>query len=70
MTEQAAFFDHPEATVILRGGPLDGGRIHLKHWVPFIHVASGQRLYYGPNGEADTEFDDLAVYVFDGAEPA
>lgn len=70
MSEQPPFFDHPEANIMLRGGPLDGGRIHLDHWVPFIHVAGGLRLTYRPNGESDTEFKDLAVYVFDDAEPA
>lgn len=68
--EQPKFVDHPEPNIVLRGGPLDGGRAHVHNWAPAEFRAGNQRCFYRPTGDMDTEFPTLSVYVFDHTEAA
>jgi hypothetical protein len=56
--------------VVLRGGPLDGERLHLGSRRPISVEVKGERVVYRPTHELDSEYETLAVWVFDEAAPA
>jgi len=67
MTEQP-FADHPEPNVVLRGGQLDGIRVKADSGKP-ITLKGGELLFvYRPIGEMDSEYPELAVYVYSHTE--
>jgi hypothetical protein len=68
--DRPKFVDHPDPTVVLRGGPLDGGRTHVHPFSPAVFTGGDQQCFYRPIGELDTEYPTLYVLVFDHAEPA
>lgn len=68
VSEQPWLLEHSEPNAVLRGGPLDGSRIHVDRQVPLIYQAGDQRVTYRPTAELDTEFPALTVWVFDHAE--
>ena len=68
--ERPKFVDHPDPNIVLRGGPLDGGRARVHNWAPATFSAGNEQCVYRPTGELDTEYPTLNVYVFDHVEPA
>lgn len=56
--------------VVLRGGPLDGEQRHVDSRAPISIEVDGQRCIYRPTHETDTEFETLAIWVYDHAGPA
>jgi hypothetical protein len=66
--ERPKFVDHPDPNVVLRGGPLDGGRAHVHNWTSVTFEAESERCVYRPTGELDTEYPTLNVYAFDHVE--
>jgi hypothetical protein len=67
--ERPKFVDHPDPNIVLRGGPLDGGRTRVHNWAPATFDVGNQHCIYRPTGDLDTEYPTLNVYVFDRAEP-
>jgi len=63
-------FGQADPNVVLRGGPLDGQRVHVAAWVPIRLAADGASAVYRPTSELDTEFPTLAIWVFDRTDPA
>lgn len=63
--ERPKFVDHPEPNIVLRGGPLDGGRARVHNWEAVTLDAGTERCVYRPTGQLDTEYPTLNVYVFD-----
>lgn len=59
-----------EPNVVLRGGPLDGENLHVGNWVPIGIEVGDERCVYRPTRELDSEFETLAIWVFDHAETA
>lgn len=60
--------DHPDPNVVLRGGPLDGIRVRADNRKP-LTLKGGELLFvYRPLGEMDSEYPELAVYVFNHTE--
>jgi hypothetical protein len=55
--------------VVLRGGPLDGERLHLGSRRPLRVEVGDERAIYRPTHELDSEFETLAVWVYDHAAP-
>jgi hypothetical protein len=67
MTEQP-FDHHPEPNAVLRGGQLDGIRVKADPRKP-ITLKGGELLFvYRPLGEQDSEYPNLAVYVYSHTE--
>jgi hypothetical protein len=62
------FVDHPDPNVVLRGGPLDGGRTRVHDWEKVTFEVDEGSFVYRPLGELDTQFPTLHVYVFDELE--
>jgi hypothetical protein len=60
--------EHPEANVVLRGGPFDGRRLHVGNLVPISLQVEGERFVYRPTRELDSEFTTLTMWVFDHTE--
>lgn len=56
--------------VVLRGGPLDGEQLALDGRVPISIEVGDERAVYRPTTELDSEFETLAIWVFDHAETA
>lgn len=68
MTEQPPFADHPDPNAVLRGGPLDGGLIRVRDWVPVSFDVDHERYVYRPTDELDHEHWTLRVYLIDHIE--
>ena len=57
-----------DANAVLRGGPLDGIRVTADNRKP-LTLQAGEMVYvYRPLGETDSEYPELAVYVFNHTE--
>lgn len=56
--------------VVLRGGPLDGEQLQLPDRVPVGIEVGDVRAVYRPTAELDSEFETLAVWVYDHGETA
>ncbi|MBR7832463.1 hypothetical protein KDL01_04295 [Actinospica durhamensis] len=57
-----------EPNVVLRGGQLDGLRVTADTRKP-ITLTAGELLFvYRPLGEMDSEYPELAVYVYSHTE--
>lgn len=67
VSEQSPLPRAPNA--VLRGGPLDGGRIRVEHITPYVDQVEAQRVYYRATAEIDDEHPTLIVFAFDHAEP-
>jgi hypothetical protein len=65
---EPTFDDEPN--IVLRGGPLDGERLHINGLVPLGVEVGDERCVYRPTRELDSEYETLAVWVFDHAEAA
>lgn len=61
---------YTEPNVVLRGGPLDGEQRHIDSRAPISIEVGDERVVYRPTHETDTEFETLAVWVYDHAGPA
>jgi hypothetical protein len=59
-----------EPNIVLRGGPLDGEKLHIENLVPIGIEVGDERCVYRPTRELDSEFETLAIWVFDHAEAA
>ena len=59
-----------EPNIVLRGGPLDGEKLHLENLAPIAVEVGDERCVYRPTPELDSEFETLAMWVFDHAEAA
>jgi hypothetical protein len=62
--------DHSDPNVVLRGGPLDGEQRYVRSRAPIGIEIGEQRAVYRPTHETDSEFETLAVWVYDHAETA
>ena len=60
--------DHPDANVVLRGGALDGIRVRADNRKPLTLKAGEMLFVYRPLDEMDSEYPELAVYVFNHTE--
>jgi hypothetical protein len=58
-----------DPNVVLRGGPLDGEQVHVEARTPISIEVGDQRCVYRPTAETDSEFETLAVWVYDHAAP-
>lgn len=60
--------DHPDPNVVLRGGALDGIHVRADNRKPLTLKAGELLFVYRPLGEMDSEYPELAVYVFNHTE--
>lgn len=65
----ASSFEPVEPNVVLRGGPLDGERMHLDSRAPISAEVGDEQVIYRPSTELDEEFPALTIWVFDHATP-
>jgi len=57
-----------EPNAVLRGGPLDGEKVHVGTWRPFEIEVGDERVVYRPTSELDNEFEALTIWVYDRTE--
>jgi hypothetical protein len=62
--------EQAEPNAVLRGGPLDGVRIHTDDPAPVAYEVGEERCVYRPTSETDAEYPALMLLVFDHAETA
>lgn len=70
MSDQPNQLERADPNMVLRGGPLDGEKAHVDGWIPISIEVGDERCVYQPTRELDSEFDTLAIWVFDHSVPA
>lgn len=65
MSDRPELIDHPDPNIVLRGGALDGHRLHVHNWESISLDIDGRLYAYRPLGELDVEYPTLNVYVPD-----